>query len=121
MNKYRVRVGMGQDRPMAVIRFLLIAAVGVCGALYYVYQHTQLVQVGYNLRQAEKYLDECVKKNTNLEMKIAKMKSPEYLEQLVVKYELKLMKPEAEQIVRVNERQKNRLSSSQKSPTGTVN
>lgn len=121
MKRYRVRTGVAQDRPITVIRFFLMAAVLVCGALFYVYQHTQLVQVGYNLRQAEKYLDECVKKNSNLEMKIAKMKSPEYLEQLVVKYELKLMKPEAEQIVRVNERQKSRLSSSQKSPTGTVN
>lgn len=107
---------------MQVVRMLALAGVGVCAALFYVYQHTQIVQAGYNLRQAEKYLEECVKKNNSLEMKIAKIKSPEYLEQLVVKHELKLVKPEAEQIVRVpSVRQKSQFTSTQKTVLGTVN
>lgn len=122
MKRHRVRTGGPQDRAMWVARTMLLAGVGVCGALFYVYQHTQIVQAGYNLRQSEKVLEECVKKNISLEMKIAKLKSPEYLERLVVKYDLQLVKPQADQIVRVRgDKTKSQLSSSQKGPMGTVN
>ena len=101
VKRHRVRVNSSSEKSLFVVRFLLLVGIVVAGSLFYVYQHTQLVHTGYQLRKKEKALDRLVKQNHRLEMKISRIKSPNNLERLIVKYGLKLTKPKEEQVVRL--------------------
>lgn len=114
VKRHRVKVGRESEKSFLVIRFMLLAGVVVCGSLFYVYQHTQLVHTGYQIRKNEKVLEKLVKENSRLEMKISKIKSPIHLERLVVTYKLNLIKPKEEQVVRLPRIDKNKKLSSAK-------
>ncbi len=122
LKRHRVRMSGETEKSFLVIRFILLAGVVVCGALFYIYQQTQLVHTGYEIRKDEKYLEKLVKENDRLEMKISKIKSPVHLERLVVTYQLNLIKPEEQQVVRMPRLEKgNQLSSSKMASWPSVN
>lgn len=121
VKRHRVRVGKNSDRSSYVIRFMLLIGVVVCGSLFYIYQQTQLVRTGYALRKNEKILDTLIKENNRLEMKISKIKSPEHLERLVVKYGLRLTKPKESQVVRLPAKKRNTQWSSARMNPSPVN
>ncbi len=101
LKRHRVKMSKETEKSLLVVRFLLFAGVIVCGSLFYVYQHTQLVHTGYQIRKNEKTLQKLTKENSRLEMKISKIKSPVYLERLIVTYQLNLKKPKEKQVVRM--------------------
>lgn len=102
IKRHRVKMSKEKEKSLLVVRFVLLAGVIVCGSLFYIYQQTQLVHTGYQIRKFEKHLEKLVKENSRLEMKISKIKSPVHLERLVVKYGLNLIKPKEEQVVRLS-------------------
>lgn len=67
-------------------------------ALFYVWSRVQVVQLGYELTTLKRQTEDLNKQASNLELDIAKLKSPERLED-VAKNELNMHAPLAEQIV----------------------
>ena len=69
-------------------------------ALFYVWSRVQMVQLGYELTTLQRQSDDLNKQISNLELEIAKLKSPKRLEEFA-KAELNMHAPLAEQIVLV--------------------
>ncbi len=64
-------------------RLLGVSVLVVCAALWYVWLRVQMVNVGYQIRDAEKRLVVLKKENQISRMKIAQMKSPKHIEAMI--------------------------------------
>lgn len=69
-------------------------------ALFYVWSRVQVIQLGYELNTLKRQNEDIGKQISNLELDIAKLKSPKRLEE-VARKELGMQPPAAEQIVLV--------------------
>lgn len=74
------QVSSTKNRGVVVVSAFLTALVLFSGFLY-IYQANSLVNYSYKIKEHKKELENLKERNSDLEMKIAKMRSPSRLEQ----------------------------------------
>jgi hypothetical protein len=86
----------------AVKAFLLCALIGGSG-VGYVWQKSQIVELGRQIRKRELRLTELDGQNEKLKKQLAMMRSPQFLEQRIRELNLGLAAPQASQVWRLTE------------------
>jgi hypothetical protein len=86
----------------AVKAFLLCALIGGSG-VGYVWQKSQIVELGRQIRKRELRLTELDEQNEKLKKQLAMMRSPQFLEQRIRELNLGLATPLPAQVCRLTE------------------
>jgi hypothetical protein len=86
----------------AVKAFLLCALIGGSG-VGYVWQKSQIVELGRQIRKRELRLTELSEQNEKLKKQLAMMRSLPFLEQRIRELNLGLVAPQPSQVWRLNE------------------
>jgi len=73
-----------------VRKFTLAAIIGVSVSLVYLWQHTQLLRLGYTIRVKEKKVAALKKENQCLRLRICQLKSPRHIERMIAEKDLRL-------------------------------
>jgi cell division protein FtsL len=93
----------GGSRLSVVLRTFAFLVMGVCLALFYVWQNVQLVRVGYRIKEKEKIVMELTKRTKSLEIDLSMLKMPSRILSKIKDDGLELNIPELSQIVRIQE------------------
>jgi hypothetical protein len=86
----------------AVKAFLLCVLIGGSG-VGYVWQKSQIVELGRQIRKRELRLTELEGQNEKLKRQLAIMRSPQFLEQRIRELNLGLVPPQSSQVWRLTE------------------
>ncbi|MDY7030788.1 MAG: cell division protein FtsL [Thermodesulfobacteriota bacterium] len=81
-----------------MVMSLIIAAIMISCSLFYVWSHIQVVNIGYEISQANKERRKLLQLNKSLKLEIATLKSLHYVES-IAKRDLRLMSPKPDQLV----------------------
>lgn len=96
--------GRVQFGPAVVV---VVVCVVLCGlALGFVWQKTQIAQLGEQIKEREINLEELRRANKKIGDELAELKSPVMLDQMVRQWGLDLKRPEPRQIVVLQEQLK---------------
>lgn len=93
----------GGARWSVILRTFAVLVIGVCLALFYVWQSVQLVRVGYRIKEKERAVLELSKRAKALEIDISVLKMPSRVLEKIKAEELGLDIPEIWQIVKLQE------------------
>jgi len=86
----------------AVKAFVLCVLIGGSG-VGYVWEKSQVVELGRQIKMRESRYDELVKLNDKLKQQLAALRSPAYLEARIKELNLGLMPPQPSQVLRLPE------------------
>jgi len=89
MIKRRVKTGR-EVKGDFVRKFTFAAIIGVLLSLVYLWQHTQLLRLGYTIREKEKKVAVLKKENQCLRLRICQLKSPRHIERMIAEKDLRL-------------------------------
>jgi cell division protein FtsL len=84
-----------------VRKFTFAAIIGVSLSLVYLWQHTQLLKLGYVIREKEKKVSLLKKENQCLRLRICQLKSPRHIERMIAEKNLRLVSTKNWQFVYV--------------------
>ena len=85
-------------RPNVLGLFVIFAALIICCSLFYVWSHIQMVNIGYEINQANRERNGLLQDQNKLKLQIATLMSPHHVED-IAKEELRLILPQASQLV----------------------
>jgi len=88
--KRRVNTKEGYKTGFAK-KFTILSIIGVCLALAYLWQHTQSIRLGYELREKEQTLAVLKKENQCLRLRICQLKAPSHIEKVISRLGLDLV------------------------------
>lgn len=96
-------------RKQRTNRIELLPALGIgalllFGALFYVWQHIQVVRLGYEIEQLKTERAALVQREKELMLKIARLKSPKRVEE-IARQKLGLVAPAPSQIIVIHQRE----------------
>lgn len=84
-----------------IVKVFACTAIGVCLALFYVWQYVQMAQAGFRIKKEEKDLIRLQKENRGLELRLSRLLMPPNIRRQVSQLRLDLQEPEVWQIVRI--------------------
>ena len=93
----------GGTRWNVVMRTFVFIVIGVCLALFYVWQNVQLVRMGFRIKEKERTVLELSKRSKALEIDLSVLKMPSRIMARIREEGLELNIPEIWQIVRIQE------------------
>jgi cell division protein FtsL len=85
------------------MRTFVFIVIGVCLALFYVWQNVQLVRMGFRIKEKERTVLELSKRSKALEIDLSVLKMPSRIMARIREEGLELNIPEIWQIVRIQE------------------
>ena len=90
-------MGNRKKRTSSGIYFLYILVI-FCTFLFYVWQHIQVIKIGYKINKLQTQLEELKNKNRYLRVEVNYLKSLDRIEK-IAKEELKMVKPRNEDTI----------------------
>ena len=89
---------MKMKNSSVMVMSLTITSIMISCSLFYVWSHIQVVNIGYEISQANKERRKLLQLNKNLKLEIATLKSLHYVES-IAKRDFRLMSPKPDQLV----------------------
>lgn len=99
----RKRRQEGGTRWNVIMRTFFFIVIGVCLALFYVWQNVQLVRMGFRIKEKERTVLELSKRSKAFEIDLSVLKMPSRIMARIREEGLELNIPEIWQIVRIQE------------------
>jgi cell division protein FtsL len=101
---FGIRVRRGKRRPFAGLRTILLGGgVLLLGLLLYVWQHIQVVRLGYQIERLRGVQTSLIQEGNTLRVELSRLRSLKRVEELA-RRELGMMDPVAGQIIVLEER-----------------
>jgi len=99
ISKPFVRDGRKESRrPNVIGLFVIFVTLVICCSLFYVWSHIEMVNMGYEINQANRERNGLLQEQNKLKLEIATLRSPHHVEG-IAKEELRLMLPQTSQLV----------------------